>query len=380
MKPTEQFKIRRTQELMLTPEGEQHVRVYQAVELTHEAVESGFLKDLPGAQLSVYLYLLTHIQHDFSLTTTPTVIASLVPYTPSVVESTLRLLSVQGFIRMQDHEDGRYTILLGRVPGSPETAAVEEPAIDLGQDFTPINPAEPEPVNPSASRMADDAVNYILRQKAFSEEDLVRAITCMIPFQHLTPIFRQEVDHWFKTFDKEVIKELVRRTDEARQRDMELNCQAYIRKVANEWIQEGILTLEELAASDKLYRETRSLIEEFGIDRQREVTRTHWETISRWLNSSSESDFALSIEVARFAIQTAIMRKSDGRPSLGYIEDNFIKPLKENKTKTVEEAREFLQRQRGEKSAASTHDKAQKQAKPQTKWQTGIDFTRFREN
>lgn len=379
MKPTEHLKIRRTQELMLTPEGDQLVRIYQAVELTHEAVESGFLKDLPGAQLSVYLYLLTHIQHDFSFSTTPTVIASLVPYTPSQVESTLRLLSVQGFIKLQDHADGSYTITLGRVPGSPEVETPDLAPIDLEQDLALVKTTGNEATN-QASTMVNDAVSYILRQKAFSEEDLVRAITCMIPSQLLTPNFRQEVDFWFNNFDKEVIKELVRRTDEARQRDPELNCQAYIRKIANEWIQDQIMTIEDLAASDKLYRETRSLIEEFGIDRQKEITRTHWETISRWLNSTSDTDFALSMEVARFAIQSAIMRKSDGRPSLGYIEDNLIKPFKENKIKTVEEAREFLQRQRAEKPAAPTNDKAQKQAKPQTKWQAGIDFTRFREN
>lgn len=375
MKPSEQLKIRRTQELTLTPAGDQQVQVYHAVELTQDAVESGFLKDLPGAQLSVYLYLLTHIQPDFSLTTTPTVIASLVPYTPSQVESSLRLLSVQGFVKLEDHSDGSYTITLGRIPGSPEVESADRSAIDLEQEFTSgLSSEEP------TSTLPNDAVSYILRQKAFSEEDLVRAITGMIPSQMLTPNFRQEVDYWFKTFDKEVIKELVRRTDEARQRDSELNYQAYLRKVANEWIQEQIFTIEDLAASDKLYRETRSLIEEFGIDRQKEITRTHWETISRWLNSQSENDFALSMEVARFAVQSAIMRKSDGRPSLAYIEDNYIKPFKENKIKTVEEAREFLQRQRMEKPAPSNAEKTQKQAKPQTKWQAGIDFTRFREN
>jgi DNA replication protein DnaD len=280
---------------------------------------------------------------------------------------------------LQDHPDGSYTIALGRVPGSPEIEATDLPTIDLGQDLALLHSTDGESANQTPNT-ANDAVSYILRQKAFSEEDLVRAITCMIPSQLLTPNFRQEVDYWFNTFDKEVIKELVRRTDEARQRDPELNCQAYIRKIANEWIQNQILNIEDLAASDKLYRETRSLIEEFGIERQKEITRTHWETISRWLHCESATDFALSIEVARFAIQSAIMRKSDGRPSLGYIEDNLIKPFKENKIKTVEEAREFLQRQRAEKPGNPTNDKAHKQAKPQNKWQAGIDFTRFREN
>lgn len=394
MKPMEQMKIRHTQELSLDQHGNRQLRTCQSIELTQEAVEAGFLKELPGSQLAIYLYLLTHVNQDFFIITNPTIIASLLPYTPLEVERGLKMLEAQGYITLSENGvTDKYIISLARTPVSagvvtpsdPSRVAIanglEQIAAEVAATGSVEQKAAPntEPAQDASPKV--EAVEYILRQKVFSEEDLVRAITNMIHSEHLTPSMRQEIDYWFKTFDKEVIKELIRRTYEAYQRNPDFQSQAYIRKIANEWVAEQIFSLADLGEKDKIYRETRQLLEEYGIENYKDITRTHSATIYNWIASESEQDFALSIEVARFAIQEAIRQKSDGRPSLTYIENNFIKPFKENRIKTVEEAREYL-RQRSERSAVPYSDKTSSpnKAPKETKWQSGIDFTRFREN
>ena len=108
------------------------------------------------------------------------------------------------------------------------------------------------------------------------------------------------------------------------------------------------------------------------------MTRTHWRTVYSWINQQSAGDFALSLSIAKFAIQEAIRRKSDGRPSMNYIEGNFIKPFKANQVKTIEEARAIL----NQKPALKTPDQKSsiQTSSSKDKWQLGIDFTRFREN
>lgn len=391
MKTTRQFKIQRTQELVIDQRGNHFTHVVQSFELTRAAIEAGFLKDLPGNELSLYLYLLTHVGQDFSLTTTPTIIASLLPCTPKEIEKGLRMLEYKEYIGLQEspHQPEELTITLDKLP----TSLVTELNVDAKENSVPIlNQNEEsilklnqikESLNQEQTQATPVAVTYLLKQKVFSEEDLVRAISSMLSAQELNYGFRQELDYWFKTFDKEVIKELVRRTDDAVQRNTELNTQAYMRKIANEWIAEQILTLSDLKESDKLYRETRSLIEEYGIERLNEMTRTHWRTIHNWINAHSEDDFALSTEVARFAIQQAILRSSSGKPSLTYIEDNYIKPFKESKIKNVQEAETLIKKRANsyKSSSASTKKNATKTTNTQqNKWQLGVDFTRFREN
>ncbi|MCK4258907.1 MAG: DnaD domain protein [Halanaerobiales bacterium] len=374
MNSYKQLKIYRTQELILDENGNHSTQINQSVMLTKEAIDAGLLKELPDSLLSVYLYILTHVGADFSLTITPEKIAEFVPRTPIDIELTLKMLDNRGYIQLIEitEDQNNYSIILARPPKISEKT--ESSTSNLSQISQPIESAPKQ-----VSNRENEAISYILQQKVFSEEDLVRAISQMIPAQNLNYGFRQEVDYWFKTFEKEVVKELVRRTDEARQKDSELNCQAYMRKIANDWIAEQIFTIESLKESDKLYRETRALIEEFGIEHKKQMTRTHWKTIYNWINAESKDDFALSASVARFAIQEAIRRKSDGRPSLKYIEDNYIKPLKKLKAKSVEEAKKFTQRSGGITPSKNSKLKKNNQS-DQSKWQLGKDYTRFREN
>ncbi len=367
MSQSEQIKILRIQELCLDHTGNQSFQTKQSVELTKDIVQSGFLKNLPGSMLPVYLYILTHVEANFTLSITPEKMAELLPYTPLEIEMALTMLKRHKFIILEESDIG-YSIELAIPPG------VSSESLSSPSEIMTTVESEGSTVSRNSQ-----LIDYILKQKAFSEEDLVRAISSMMPAQNLNYGFRQEVDYWFKTFDKEVIKELIRRTDEAWQRDPEMNCQAYMRKIASEWIAEQIITFSDLESSDKIYRQVKSLLEEFGIERQKEMTRTHWRTVYSWINSISEEDFALSVNVAKYAIQQAILRKSDGRPSLNYIEDNFIKPFKEKKIKTIEEAQTFLSQRPGI-SSTDKNTALDKSNEKKNKWQLGIDFTRFREN
>ncbi len=376
MKSLGKLKIYRTQELILDENGNHSVQVNQSVMLSKEAIDAGFLKELPDSLLSIYLYILTHIGADFSLTTTLEEISEFVPRSPIEIELALRMLENRGYIQLQEQTgvEKNYIITLAT---PPKLSAKQNDFSDLNLTYD----SKTTSTTPSQNTdQTDKTISYILQQKAFSENDLVRAIGILIPAQKIDSGFRQEVDYWFNTFDKDVIKELIRRTDEARQRDPDINCQAYMRKIANEWIAEQIFTKDDLSKSDKLYRETRSLIEEFGIEYQKQMTRTHWQTIHNWMNSADKDDFALSFEVVKYAIQEAIRRKSDGRPSLRYIENNYIKPLKEQKVKTMDEAQKFIKKRSGV-ITTSSKDKLQKTKQTnQSKWQLGVDFTRFREN
>lgn len=360
-----QISIIRKQEIISNPNGEPGIKTSQGIEISQEAVTAGFLTNFTGEMLSVYLYLLTHVKEDLTLTVTIDTIRDLLARNSLEIKTALTMLEAADYIGIVKDED--WTVI----------------KISLKQTLTASVPKTPQlnqrdTVENNAVKRNDPLLEYIFRQKTFSEKDLVRAISSMIPAQSLTQNFRQEIEYWFKTFEKDVIKELIRRTDETWQRDPDLNCQAYMRKIANEWIADQIFTTNALEKSDKIYRQIQTLLKEFGIDRQKEMTRTHWQTIYNWINHRSPKDFALSLPVAKFAIQEAIRRKSDGRPSMTYIEDNFIKPFKANKVKSIEEARTIL----NQKPTLKTPDKnsSPKNSSPKNKWQLGIDFTRFREN
>lgn len=62
------------------------------------------------------------------------------------------------------------------------------------------------------------------------------------------------------------------------------------------------------------------------------------EIFQSWLTG----DFPLSKSVACFAIQQAIRRKKGARPSLKYIEDNFISPWKQARIKSIDQAEALL--------------------------------------
>lgn len=348
------------QEIIREPNGEQILQTSQSIEITKEAITSGFLTNFTGEMLSVYLYILTHLKKDLTLTTTMNDLNNLLAGNSLEVKTALTMLETADYIKIVENEDWtQLTISLSNLRAENLAQAQPEDLVVNGQ--------------PTACKRNDSLLEYLFRQKTFSEKDLVRAISSMVPAQGLTQTFRQEIEYWFQTFEKDVIKELIRRTDETWQRDPDLNCQAYMRKIANEWIADQIFTTSDLEKSDKMYRQIKTLLKEFGIDRQKEMTRTHWQTVYSWINHESDQDFALSLHVAKFAIQEAIRRKSDGRPSMNYIEDNFITPFKAKKVKTIEEARSILKQK-------TTSKPAQKNSSKKNKWQLGIDFTRFREN
>lgn len=249
MSQSEQIKILRIQELCLDHTGNQSFQTKQSVELTKDIVQSGFLKNLPGSMLPVYLYILTHVEANFTLSITPEKMAELLPYTPLEIEMALTMLKRHKFIILEESDIG-YSIELAIPPG------VSSESLSSPSEIMTTVESEGSTVSRNSQ-----LIDYILKQKAFSEEDLVRAISSMMPAQNLNYGFRQEVDYWFKTFDKEVIKELIRRTDEAWQRDPEMNCQAYMRKIASEWIAEQIITFSDLESSDKIYRQVKSLLD-----------------------------------------------------------------------------------------------------------------------
>jgi hypothetical protein len=90
----------------------------------------------------------------------------------------------------------------------------------------------------------------------------------------------------------------------------------------------------------KLHRETRELAQAYGINSFSSNT-AQLKTFQSWITGEQ----ALSKELALAAIREAVRRKRDGQPSLKYVEDNFINPIKELGINNLGDFKRWLQKE-----------------------------------
>lgn len=204
----------------------------------------------------------------------------------------------------------------------------------------------------------------LLSGRPVSEQELVKGLVLILAPEKLTGHLRQEIEEIMTSFHPELVRELIRRVKKALEDNPDLKPLPYLRAIVREWIKNGIKEPEDLQNADRLHRETYELAMEFGLSRAWEMSPSHREVLLSWITARDDQDFALSVEVARWAIQEAMRSKRDGRPSLNYIERNFIQPLKNARVSCINEAQEAL---------------AQKETAPPEEI-SGWDFEKYRDD
>lgn len=203
----------------------------------------------------------------------------------------------------------------------------------------------PEPVKQQPFSELEQEERFLLELlsgRPVSEQELVKGLVMILAPHRLTYNLRSEIEGIMETFSHETIRELIRRVKKATDENQDMKPLPYLRAIVRDWVNAGIHSLEDLQKADKLHRETYELALEFGLQRAREMTPQHKKTLLSWITKRDNGDYGLSVDVAKLAIQEAIRRKRDGRPSLQYIENNFINPWKKARLSSVEEAREYL--------------------------------------
>ena len=296
----------------------------QSIELGRESIKHGFLKTLPGPSLPVFIYLLTHIDTNQSIRTNPAIMAGFLALDRENIKKGLKILKKHGYINLEKEKKGNYTyeikVNLNKIVGSC------------------FNNNENNENN--SKENLDNYRSKVLNKNNLSKKDYIKALISFLPEGIDYSLIEEEIEHWMKDFDKKMIKELIRRVDKWVNKNNKNKKEGfyYLHGIVDDWYNKKIFDYERLKYFDRMYRETNELANCYGFKNWFNVSETQMEIFSEWLNE----DNGLSLSIAKYAIKEAFRRKSDGQPSLKYIEDNFIIPLKENNVKSIDQARKFL--------------------------------------
>ncbi len=310
------------------------------IALSSSALKNGLFAGWTGNQLAIFFLLLAHANSSLSGEVKLEKLENLLPDGRKVITKELPRLEKGGFI---EYEETRGTV----------SFKIFLPALDKNSRGSS-----------GALEQEERFLRELLSGRPVSEQDLVKGLVMILAPEKLTDRLRSEIEEIMATFSPETVKELIRRVKKALEDNPDLKPLPYLRGIVRDWVKNGITSYEDLQRADRLHRETHELAMEFGISRAWEMTPSHKEILLSWITCNDSEDHALSVEVARWAIQEAIRSKRDGRPSLNYIDRNFIQPLKRAKTSDIEEAREAMQ----QKETSPAEDKA------------GWDYDKYRDD
>ncbi|MFW6034826.1 MAG: hypothetical protein ACOCRZ_01090 [Halothermotrichaceae bacterium] len=320
----------------------------QSVEISKSAVNNGFLKNFSGPGLAIFLYLITHINDSNYLETNPTIISSYISnsYTIDDIKKSLKDLEKNNIIKISPKRKGSYTY------------KITIQRINARQDFTTKK-------DTNAKKTIDlkkyfnrtDLRQQVLTTSSPGREKLFLAILTFVPPGTNIEMVETEIINWLNTFDTKMIKELIRRVDKwiKKYDNPPEEAYNYLRGIVDDWYQKEIDDYQGLQHFDQLYRETKELAAVYGFKEWHNVKPAHMETFKSWLTE----DFPLSLPVIKFAIKEAFKRKSDGQPSLTYIENNFIKPFKKSGVKNLNNAKSVVYN----KSSSKKYSRANYQTK-----------------
>ncbi len=297
----------------------------QSLEIGKSFVDSGLLKKLPGPSLSIYIYILTHLTKNNVLEININKICSLLPYELMQIKKSFDYMDKHDIIDIVKKNDLSYKII-------PKTNICEN------------NKENDILINRKVFSNFEEKINYrkkIIKKENLSLNELKKAIVSFLADNIDYRQYNEVIDSWLNDFSKEILQELIRRVDKwlkkQKGKDKENKAFYYLRGIIDDWYQKKIYDIDRLKYFDRLYRETKDLARIYGI-KWRNINPTQLETFRSWLLD----DFALSSSLVQYAIKEAVRRKRDGQPSLNYIENNFIKKLKENKIRSVKEAKKYF--------------------------------------
>lgn len=330
----------------------------QSVEIGSSAIDKGFLKQFPGPALAILLYLITHLQKGNYVMTNVAIIASYLPdnYDLKAIEEALNLLVERDIVEISPRREGDYTCRI--------KVNLENLTAGLATDYSGWNKME------EAGSTGPELRRQVLAKATPSEEEIKEALFSFAPPGKKGELVRAEIEKWLADFDLQILKELIRRVDKwiAKNDNPPERAFHYLEGIIDDWYRKEIFSYRRLKHFDRLYRETRELAFTYGIKGWQNVKPAHMETFKSWL----EGDFPLSLPLAKLAIREAVKRKKDGQPSLKYIEDNFIRPWKEARVKTVEEAKKLLN-----SSETSSQKNSGKMGREQNWEELNWDFTDY---
>ncbi|RCW44121.1 DnaD domain protein [Halanaerobium sp. MA284_MarDTE_T2] len=298
----------------------------QTVNIADNFIEKGIFRKLNGLEFKVFIYLITHREQQ-----SEAVIE--IPRTAAALGLKISQLKYA----LSELEDKSIIS-----EGGEKTRSLKTYFIHLDVLLS----AEPQP------KKEDDVPQHkgrelrkeIIRSNKVSKNEIAAAIISFIPPDSRSRYRRDEINGWLEDFELKMLKELVRRVDKWMDRqggsDYMQGAYAYLRAIIQSWYEDEITSYEELQEQDRLHRETKELAQAYGI-RRSDLNTAQLKTFLNWITGSQ----ALSKDLALAAIREAVRRKRDGQPSLKYIEDNFINPIKELGIKNRAEFKRWLEKE-----------------------------------
>lgn len=345
------------------PTGGQHV-----LHIDRKIISEGLFRSLPPFELLTYFIILTWMDRDKNTTISLSELRKLLGGDEERIYMALGYLEKRSYIQIHENplciNNANFKITVKKLPS---LTGEMPPAWKEGMDKEQFEEeAAPE----------DDFLQAVIKQNAVSSDELVQALISLFKPTKITYQLREELNDWITAFETPMIQELIRRTQKKVEADPTTPALAYARGIVQNWYEEGISTYKELQAADKLYREIQELAAEYGLPYS-SLKPPQKRILRSWMMESGEDDFALSKEVCKLAIQRAFKEKRDGQPSLDYIENNYIKPLKRSRAKNTEEARRVLN---DKSSPVKTRGTAHQKSNKKYKWEDFFwDFDKFKE-
>lgn len=358
----------------------------QTVTIADTLLEKGLLRNYTGDECKILLYLFTHRRKE------------------NIAEIELPLAAAGLGIEMDSLKKSLNSLIDKKVlkTEASQNSKFLTYRLKLNNLITEVK--EKTEIKNEAEVSAQELRRQVIQSKATSESEIAAALISFIPPENRNIHRREEIKGWLNDFELKMLKELIRRVDKWLQRegggDFMVGSFSYLRKIVQSWYEEEITSYEKLQQQDKLYRETRELAKAYGINAFSSNT-AQLKTFQSWLSGEQ----ALSKELALAAIREAVRRKRDGQPSLKYVEDNFINPIKELNINNLADFKRWLQKemdnnageadQRDQKTADKSNSEkkqakenkksknakqAAKKSKNDYKWKDFfIDFDKYKE-
>ena len=316
----------------------------QLLTLSDSLIEKGFLRQFSGKQTKVLLYLLTHLKEANEVEIELPLAAGALGIEIESLRNSLRGLAETGIIRQKTSADQNFFHCFLSL----------EAVLNNNKERTPLT---------ESSTAGTEVRQQLIKSNSASTNEIAAALISFLPPANRNIHRREEIKSWLNDFEPQMLKELVRRVDKWLKRqgggDHLQGAYAYLKAIIDSWYQEEVTTYEKLQEKDKLHRETRELARAYGISSFSSNT-AQLKTFQSWLSGEQ----ALSKELALAAIREAVRRKRDGQPSLKYVEDNFINPIKELGINNLADFRRWLQKEMdGQAAEADSRDKSDSDSK-----------------
>lgn len=312
-----------------------------SVEIGAGLIKSGFLTQFPGASLPIFMYLAATAAHEEGCTIHLQKLTDIMPGDVEDIERGLNYLEKRDIIKLNRKQHPRGCLL--EIDFHPDrllpegssasfnTSSSEKPAPEGGGDPEQKKEQKEEQKTGNNSSFRSER-----------EEEIARNILAFFPEEDEETAGK--VAGWLQDFPPGLLEELLSRVDKWLEHPANPRQRAhyYLQAIISDWYEKSIFSLSALKEYDRLYRDTRRLARKYGFSSYKQLNPVQLETLQGWLKGTR----ALPVEVASLAIEKAVKQKSDGRPSLEYIERNYIKPLKDAGARSTKQAERVLEEKR----------------------------------